>query len=274
MADQVLCKTCGEPFATEKVMQKVTEVMAEKGLTKYEQALNLCPSCRKKVFATELIGDTIQRVSGPKYIPHHRTEKIMSTRYDGRTGSTIYKSQCWSCNDGCDVWVYVKDGKVIKVEGDPSSPNTRGILCPKGLSAKYLLYHPDRLQYPLKRVGERGEGKWERISWEEALNTIAIRFKEIEEKYNDKDAILFATGTSRGWYISFVRFANALRRQFVSPGHAQCFWPRYSSQILQGIYPALECPDVYLHPEKTKCILVWGTNPPNTTPIRAARSLW
>lgn len=159
MADQVHCKTCGEPFVSEKVIQKVSEVIAEKGLTKNQHALNLCPGCRKSDFATGLVGDTIQQVSGPKYIPHRRTEKIMSIRDDEMTGCKIYKSQCWSCNDGCDVWVYVKDGEVMKVERDPSSPNTRGVLCPKGLSAKSLLYHPDRLQISPKKSRRKGRRK-------------------------------------------------------------------------------------------------------------------
>jgi anaerobic selenocysteine-containing dehydrogenase len=64
------------------------------------------------------------------------------------------------CHEGCGVLLYVKDGKLVKVEGDPAFPFSQGRLCPRCLALTEVVYHPDRLKYPLKRVGERGEGKW------------------------------------------------------------------------------------------------------------------
>ncbi len=157
----------------------------------------------------------------------------------------------------------------MKVEGDPSSPTTRGVLCAKGLASTSLLYHPDRLRHPVKRTGQRGEGKWERVSWDEALDTVARRLKAVEEAYGPYSVVL-ATGTSRGWAQYFGRFANAYHKQMMGPGYAQCLWPRYTAQLLLGISPALECPDLFLEPGKTKCMLVWGTNPPNSSPIKAS----
>ena len=203
---------------------------------------------------------TCRRGGPSRFDPH---------RKDPRTGADILKSSCWTCNNGCDALVYVKDGRVIKVEGDPSSPTTRGVLCAKGLASVSLLYHPERLHHPLKRAGERGEGRWERISWDEALETTVRRLKEIETAYGSNSVIL-ATGTSRGWVQYFNRFANAYHKQMMGPGYAQCLWPRYTAQLLLGISPALECPDLFLEPGKTKCMLVWGTNPPNTSPIKAS----
>jgi anaerobic selenocysteine-containing dehydrogenase len=158
----------------------------------------------------------------------------------------------------------VKDGKVVRVEGDPSSPLTKGTLCCKGLASKEMLYHPDRLLYPLRRRGERGEGKWERISWGEALDTIAKRFREIEEKYGE-DSIVLATGTSRGWVHYFVRFANAYGKQWMAPGIAQCLYPRITGQILVLGSTATESP----HYEQTQCMLIWGSNPTTTNPVQA-----
>ncbi len=86
-----------------------------------------------------------------------------------------------SCGPGCGLLAHVKDGKLIKVE--PGDHPGTGHICVKCLSAVKTVYHPDRVQYPMKRVGERGEGKWERISWDEALDTIAKRFKEISDKH-------------------------------------------------------------------------------------------
>jgi anaerobic selenocysteine-containing dehydrogenase len=83
------------------------------------------------------------------------------------------RTACRSCHGGCGIIAQVKDGKVIKVEGDPNSPISHGTLCSKGLAITQLAYHPDRILYPMKRKGAKGEGKWERISWDEALDTIA-----------------------------------------------------------------------------------------------------
>ena len=72
------------------------------------------------------------------------------------------------CHGGCGALVHVKAGKVVKVTGDPESPVSKGRMCPKGLASIEHLYNPNRLKYPLKRVGKRGEGKWARISWDES----------------------------------------------------------------------------------------------------------
>jgi anaerobic selenocysteine-containing dehydrogenase len=81
----------------------------------------------------------------------------------------IIKTYCARMDHGgCGLRVQVENGKIVKVEGDPDSPLNRGSICAKGIAQVERLNHPDRLLHPLKRTGERGEGKWERISWEEA----------------------------------------------------------------------------------------------------------
>ena len=81
------------------------------------------------------------------------------------TSEEVVKSCCNLCYRMCGVLVHVRDGKVTKVEGDPECPANLGSLCIKGQAAVETLYHPDRLKYPLKRAGARGEGKWQRVSW-------------------------------------------------------------------------------------------------------------
>ena len=84
---------------------------------------------------------------------------------------------------GCGLLAHVKDGVLVKVEpADFPDPWYRHI-CARGLCSVRLVYRPDRLQHPLKRIGERGEGKWERISWDEALDTIAQKLKQIGDRY-------------------------------------------------------------------------------------------
>ena len=84
--------------------------------------------------------------------------------------SSILRSFCRMCHGGCGTLVHVSKGRVRKVEGDPEHPMNLGSLCTKGVSSIQQLYSPYRLHYPLKRVGKRGEGKWKRVSWEEALD--------------------------------------------------------------------------------------------------------
>jgi anaerobic selenocysteine-containing dehydrogenase len=83
------------------------------------------------------------------------------------------------CPDTCALLVTVEDGVATAVKGDPDHPTTAGVLCTKVSRYTERTYHEDRLLYPLKRVGKKGEGKFERISWEEALDTIAARLKPI-----------------------------------------------------------------------------------------------
>ena len=81
--------------------------------------------------------------------------------------------------DACGILAHVKGDRVVKLEpADFPDPKYRRI-CLRGLSGLDITYHPDRLKYPMRRVGERGEGKFERISWDEALDTIADKFKNI-----------------------------------------------------------------------------------------------
>ena len=83
----------------------------------------------------------------------------------------------------CKMRVEVKEGRVIEVRGDPTDPESKGELTLRGKHMREILYAPDRLKYPMKRVGEKGEGKWKKISWDEALTTIANRLNEIKKKY-------------------------------------------------------------------------------------------
>jgi len=96
----------------------------------------------------------------------------MNTR-ETVTRETVVRSTCELCNEGCGVLVHLSDGKPVKVVGDPENPINSGAICSKGRSSIDILNHPDRLKYPLKRKGRRGEGNWQQITWNEALNTIA-----------------------------------------------------------------------------------------------------
>ncbi|MEM8711291.1 MAG: molybdopterin-dependent oxidoreductase [Planctomycetota bacterium] len=103
---------------------------------------------------------------------------------------------CQLCSTVCGITGMVKDGRVIKVEGNPADPNSRGKLCARGQSALNHQYHPERLLYPLRRVGKRGEGRWKRISWEEAYDEIAERLRGVQES-GKLEEFAFHQGRSR-----------------------------------------------------------------------------
>ena len=88
---------------------------------------------------------------------------------------------CWQCVTRDAAIGYVEDGRLVKLEGNPNSIRTLGKLCARGQAGVNQVYFPDRILYPMKRVGKRGEHKWQRISWDEALDTIAARLKPLRD---------------------------------------------------------------------------------------------
>jgi len=94
--------------------------------------------------------------------------------YSPGTGEqrTAVPSACWQCVSCCPIVGFLENGRLAKIEGNPRSLSTRGRLCARGQAGINQVYNPDRLLHPLKRAGKRGEGKWEEISWDEALDLL------------------------------------------------------------------------------------------------------
>ena len=107
---------------------------------------------------------------------------------------TLVPTVCFNCEAACGLLAYVdKDTyEVRKFEGNPVHPGSRGRNCAKGPATHNQIYDPERILYPLKRVGKRGEGKWERISWEQALSEIAEKMRASREKR--RDGIVYHVG--------------------------------------------------------------------------------
>lgn len=156
---------------------------------------------------------------------------------------------------GCGILVHVENGKIVKIEGDSESPLSRGTICAKGIAQLERLNHPDRLKYPLKRMGKKGESNWKRISWDEALETIASKIKEIMDRDGPR-AISFAQGTPKGLEVFLmIRLANLLKIPNISAPGNVCHMPRETASILTcGFFPI---PD-YDH--SPACVVVWGSN--------------
>lgn len=137
------------------------------------------------VGATALALPGCTKVFSPAPTPVVEEEEIVKKVVDPYEGAKVVRTVCApNCTNSCAHNVFVKDDRIVKVEpGEFPNPEYNRI-CLKGISsAMQRTYSPDRVKYPMKRVGERGEGKWEQISWDQALTEITDKHKEIAEKY-------------------------------------------------------------------------------------------
>ena len=147
---------------------------------------------------------------------------------DGDT--KVIRTACRGCGKfECGVLVTVKNGRAIKIEGDPSYPGGMGNCCAKSQASLQAAYHPMRLTYPMKRTTPKGENPcWERITWEEAIETSCAKFDEIQAKYGGA-ALAFFGGTSRIYAMSGM---SAMAYLYDSPNSVSpsqvCKGPRNS----------------------------------------------
>lgn len=180
-----------------------------------------------------------------------------------KPSTTVLKSVCRSCHGGCGVLMHVQDGRLVKVEGDRDAPLNHGRLCPIGTITLDLVYHPDRLKYPLRREGPRGSGQWRRISWDDAFGEIVERLDAIRNEFGP-EAIALGTGTGRHHIRWVSRFGHALGTpNWCEPGFAQCFHPRVNTCILTfGDFPVSD----FTGGTPPACMLFWGHNPLNSGP--------
>jgi anaerobic selenocysteine-containing dehydrogenase len=116
------------------------------------------------------------------------------------------------CSASCGILGYLEYGKVTKIGGNPLDPNSRGRLCAKGIAGLNHLYHPDRVLFPLKRTGRRGEGHWKQISWEEAFKEVTRRLQVIQAEGRYQDFIIRNT-----WDMASNEFASRFASAFGSP---------------------------------------------------------
>jgi anaerobic selenocysteine-containing dehydrogenase len=190
----------------------------------------------------------------------------------------IVRTTAWSagpgCHGGCGVLAYIEDGKLVKIEGDPEHPWNQGRLCARCLAMTQYAYHPDRLTSPLKRVGERGEGKWQEISWDEAFDLVEEKMGKIREEFGP-ESVIFSMGTGRdiGPWICMLAYAYGSPNVMFALSGVACYSPRISAvETVQGDYCILDAaqwfPERYDAPQYNipKCIVIWGYNIPATCP--------
>ena len=159
------------------------------------------------------------------------------------------------CPDTCALLVTVEDGVATEVKGDPDHPTTAGVLCTKVSRYTQRTYHEDRLLYPLRRVGKKGEGKFERISWDEALDTIAARLKPLAPEAILPYSYCGTMGLVQGESMSSRFFnrlgASLLDRTICASAGATAY--RYT--VGASIGTDLE------QFQNARLIIIWGGNP-------------
>jgi anaerobic selenocysteine-containing dehydrogenase len=174
------------------------------------------------------------------------------------TEKVVHAACPHDCPDTCAMLVTVKDGVATKIQGDPAMPFTDGTLCTKVAYYLERTYAPDRLLHPLKRTGKKGEGKFARIGWDEALDEIAARLKALAAE--DPQTIL---PCSYAGTMGMVQYMSMDRRFFNRLGASQLDRTLCSSAGKHGIKATLGG-SVGMDPERfeeSKLILLWGANP-------------
>ncbi|MBN1316166.1 MAG: molybdopterin-dependent oxidoreductase [Anaerolineales bacterium] len=183
----------------------------------------------------------------------------------------VVKTICQMCYLHCGLNVTVEDGRIERVEGMREHPANHGRLCPKGLASSQLVSDPNRLRTPMRRVGERGEGRWAAIPWDEALDEIASKLLETRHT-NGPESVGFWRGQGPGWKTNYnyvARFMNAWGSPNLFTHGQLCFQPRAIAHAATfGGFPE---PDF----EHSQCIVLIGYNPVYTLSVNhAARIVW
>ncbi len=221
----------------------------------------------KRIFINTTCGTVAARSDIPMLNPDslsHTHQKPDSTLQEN--SEKIVQSFCpnW-CENTCRLWAHVKDGRLVKIEPAPYSRPKYHRVCLNGLSYLQVVHSPDRLKYPLKRTGQRGEGKFQRISWDEATDIIAKKFLAVREQYGGQ-AIAFVRpyGANMAFQglsgSSYARLASLI-------GATEPFLEGFLSDmdlgaILSGYPPSMNSD--LADWENSKLIIIWASGKDQT----------
>lgn len=162
----------------------------------------------RRAFLQAGAGTVAVAAAAPKLLRAMETElggKDVSPR--SGTERKVIPLTCHVCNIQDGALAFVENGRIVKLEGNPEHVSTRGRMCAKGNSGMWYSYDPDRILYPLKRVGKRGEGKWKRITWDEALTEIASKLDAAIKE--DPNSVMMKYGRNRSGGV-IDRFMHTL----------------------------------------------------------------
>ena len=203
---------------------------------------------------------------------------------DARPGNSkkeTVTTVCGICPGACGVKVTLIDGKIEKIL--PLKDHPVGVMCVRGVHAKEIIYSPDRLRQPLLRVGERGEGKFQPISWDEALDRTAEAFKKVKDEYGAEAIMAYFGRGSFDPSLTDVFGAKRVQLQgvsgflfpFGSPNtagvSALCYtsYAVFAARTTLGTEMALTYPDY----DNSDLVVIWGANPPTDSPPDSVKKI-
>ena len=167
------------------------------------------------------------------------------------------RTVCTGCHQRCGAIVYSEDNKITRIEGDMNSPYSKGAFCGSGITQRFIHEDENRVIYPMKRVGERGEGKWERVSWDEAIEMLASNVERIKAEHGP-ESIVVSQGTSRTTNDWGKRLKATIGNigWGLAPVHV-CLIPNIMPNVLTLGAGQMQGADV----SHAKTIVLWGINP-------------
>jgi anaerobic selenocysteine-containing dehydrogenase len=169
---------------------------------------------------------------------------------------------CFECHSRCGVLIDVEDNRMVGIKGDKSHPFSKGFICPKGKACGELIYHPDRITTPLVRIGEKGSGRFGKVSWDRALSIIADKMLQAREGCGAESVVL-GHGTTRGLSPYLYRFASTFGSPNVMAPSNYSGGPIIMGSVMTCGFSMME-PDF----SNSKNIVLWATNPDASMPGR------
>ena len=170
-------------------------------------------------------------------------------------GTRVVRTVCQECGNSCGMTVHVEDGRAVKVEPASDSRGASARFCARATAGLERLYSPYRLLYPQKRAGEKGGGAWQRISWDEALDTVAAKFEAAKKGHGAESVSL-----AKGIYCRQADYVSRLGNVFGTPNVTSidntCYVPSAAGRLLTYGFDGM--PDVAGGPQ---CVLLWGNSP-------------
>jgi anaerobic selenocysteine-containing dehydrogenase len=172
------------------------------------------------------------------------------------------RTTCGMCQAGCGLVVRVVEGRAVKVSGDPDGPVNRGGVCARGLAAPEMLYHPDRILGPMRRVGARGEGHWQAVSWDEAIALLAAELGRLRQARAPWGLTVVDGERTGSTHALWARFLEA----FGSPnhiGHGATSWGAWA-RVVSAVSGSRALPGYDF--ERARTVLLVGTGALESSP--------
>ncbi len=197
-------------------------------------------------------------MGNPRHVPHNET--------DIGTAPQVRPTVCFWCKAECGLLAHVREGRLLKLEEDPEWPidcHPPRAGCVRRKAAAEYIYHPGRVNYPMKRAGERGEGRWQRLEWSEALDEIAGKLETLRDCYGP-ETLAASGGTARTHDEYRARFFNLFGSPNLLGQERICFGPRsIVADAITGMFPN------YALSKDANCVLLLGAEPLTARPMVA-----